>query len=95
MHIAAMNPPYTQRSDVPADALEKERAAIAESIQGKPPQIVEKIVTGKLNRWYSEVVLVDQPFVKEEKKSVGQFLNGVAPGLTVKRFLRYQVGDEA
>lgn len=93
MHVTAMNPPYTQRADVPADQVERKRAESTEGAQGKPAEIVEKIVTGKLKRWYGDIVLVDQPFVKEEKKSVGQVLNAVTPGLTVSRFARFAVGD--
>ena len=78
MHIAAMNPPYLRRADVDAAAVEEERARAAEEAKGKPPQIIEKIVAGKLDRWYAEVVLLDQPFVKDDKHSVGQVLANAA-----------------
>jgi len=92
MHIAAMNPPYLRRADVDAAAVEEERARAAEEAKGKPAQIIEKIVAGKLDRWYAEVVLLDQPFVKDDKHSVGQVLANAAAGLTVTQFHRFQVG---
>jgi elongation factor Ts len=92
MHIAAMRPMYTRREDVDEALVRQEREIAAEQAKGKPENIIEKIVTGKLNRWYSEIVLLEQPFVKEDKKSVGQMLMGVGPELTVSSFLRYEVG---
>lgn len=92
MQIAAMRPRVTRREEVPADEIAREKAASLEEIKGKPPQIAEKIVTGKLERWFSEFVLLEQPFVKDDKHSVGAMLNNVSKGLTVNRFVRYQVG---
>jgi len=92
MHIAAMNPAALRREDVDPAEVEKERQVYAEEAKGKPEQIVEKIVAGKLGRWFSEFVLLEQPFVKDDKKSVGQMLMGVSPKLTVNRFLRFGVG---
>lgn len=92
MHIAAMNPPCTRREEADPKEIERQKAVFAEQAKGKPEPIVEKIVNGKLNRWYSEFVLLEQPFVKDDKKSVGEVLKAVAPDLTVTRFLRYDVG---
>ncbi|MFH1745658.1 MAG: translation elongation factor Ts [Planctomycetota bacterium] len=92
MHIAAMRPQCTRREQVDAESVEKERQLAIEQAQGKPENIIEKIVTGKLNRWYSEIVLLEQPFVKDDKQSVGQMLMGVAPELTVQDYLRFEVG---
>lgn len=94
MHIAAMNPPCLKREDAPAAEVEEQKAAFLEEAKGKPPQIAEKIVDGKLNRWYSEFVLLEQPFAKDDKKSVTEVLKEVAPDLTVTRFIRYQVGQK-
>ena len=94
MHIAAMRPGCTRREEVDPQLVENERRIAAEQAQGKPENIIEKIVEGKLNRWYSEFVLLEQAFVKEEKQSVGQMLTAAVPDLTVKRFLRYEVGQE-
>jgi elongation factor Ts len=92
MHIAAMNPPCLRREDADPKEVEQQRAIFAEEAKGKPEPIVEKIVNGKLNRWYSEFVLLDQPFVKDDKKSVAQALKAASPDLTIARFVRYEVG---
>ncbi len=92
MHIAALNPACTRREEADPKEVEQQKALFAEEAKGKPEPIVEKIVNGKLNRWYSEFVLLEQLFVKDDKKSVAQVLKAVAPDLTVTRFLRYEVG---
>ena len=92
MHIAALNPPCLRRDDADPKEVEQQKAAFAEEAKGKPEQIVEKMVGGKMNRWYSEFVLLDQPFVKDDKQSVEQVLKAIAPDLTIARFIRYEVG---
>ena len=92
MHIAAMKPKAASRDEVPTADIERERANFAEEAKGKPAPVVEKMVSGKLSRWFSEFVLLEQPFVKDDKKSVGDMLKGINPNLTVKRFTRYEVG---
>jgi len=92
MHIAAMNPACVRREEADPEEVAAQRAVYAEEARGKPEPIVEKIVGGKLNRWYSEFVLLEQPFVKDDKKSVGQVLKAISPELTVTRFLRFEVG---
>jgi elongation factor Ts len=93
MHITARNPVSARREDVPADVVEKERdIARAQAAQtGKPANIVDKIAEGKLKTWFAENVLVEQPFVKDTSKSVGEVLK--AAGLNVVRFVRYKVGE--
>jgi elongation factor Ts len=91
--IVAMKPKYLRREDVPADVVEKE-SRIAEQItrdEGKPEKIIPKIVAGRLNRFYADVVLLEQAFVKEPKKTVKQVLdeNGVA----VRGFAHFQAGQ--
>jgi elongation factor Ts len=91
--VAAMRPLYTTRDDVPADEVEKERR-IAEQItrdEGKPEQAIAKIVEGRVNSYFKDVVLVEQPFVKEQKKTIKQVL--AASGVTVRGFARFQVGQ--
>jgi elongation factor Ts len=91
--IAAMRPLYTTRGDVPADVVEKERR-IAEQItrdEGKPEQAVPKIVEGRLNSYFKEVVLTEQAFVKDQKTTIKQVL--AQAGLTVTGFARFQVGQ--
>jgi elongation factor Ts len=92
MQIAAMKPAYLTRDEVPADVVEKERS-IAEATsreEGKPEQAIAKITEGRLNGFYKEVVLLDQPSVTDSKKSVKAVLD--AAGVEVKRFARFEVG---
>jgi elongation factor Ts len=91
--VAAMRPQYATRDDVPADVVEKERR-IAEQItreEGKPEQAIPKIVDGRVNAFFKDVVLVEQPFVKEQKKSIKQVL--AEANVTVRGFARFQVGQ--
>jgi len=91
--IAAMRPLYTKREDVPADVVEKERR-IAEQItrdEGKPEQAIPKIVEGRLNAYFKDVVLTEQAFVKDQKTTIKQVLAG--SGVTVTGFARFQVGQ--
>jgi elongation factor Ts len=92
MQVAAMRPSYVSRDEVPADVVEKERE-IAEATareEGKPEQALPKIVEGRLNGFFKEVALLDQPSVQESKKSVKAVLDEA--GVTVKRFARFEVG---
>jgi elongation factor Ts len=91
--VAAMRPLYTTRDDVPAEVVEKERR-IAEQItreEGKPEQAIPKIVEGRVNAFLKDVVLVEQPFVKDPKKTIKQVL--ADSGVTVQGFARFQVGQ--
>ncbi len=91
--VAAMRPLYTTREDVPADVVEKERR-IAEQItrdEGKPEQAIGKIVDGRLNAYFKDVVLTEQAFVKDPKATIKQVLGH--SGVTVKGFARFQVGQ--
>ncbi len=99
MHIAAANPTHLRREDVPADALEKERdifqAQFAES--GKPAEVVAKIVEGKLNSFYEQIVLLDQPSVRDPKTTIGELVRAtiakLGENISVARFSRFKVGD--
>ena len=91
--VAAMRPLYTKREDVPADVVEKERR-IAEQItrdEGKPEQAIPKIVDGRLNAYFKDVVLTEQAFVKDQKTAIKQVL--ARSGVTVTGFARFQVGQ--
>jgi elongation factor Ts len=93
MQVAAMRPKYTTREEVPAETVEDERR-IAEATareEGKPEQALSKIVEGRLNGFFKDVVLVDQASVQESKKSVGAVLNQA--GVAVTRFARFEVGE--
>ena len=92
MQVAAMRPQYVSRDEVPADVVAKERE-IAEATareEGKPEQAIAKITEGRLNGFFKEVALLDQPSVQESKKSVKAVLDEA--GITVKRFARFEVG---
>jgi elongation factor Ts len=101
LHIAAADPRYVRREDVPADVLEKEkeiyRAQFADS--GKPAPVVEKIVEGKLGSYYSQVVLVDQPSVRDPNVTVSQLIAQASAktgeNIAVSRFARFKVGEQA
>jgi elongation factor Ts len=92
MQIAAMRPQYVSRDEVPADVVAKERE-IAEATareEGKPEQAIGKISEGRLNGFFKDVALLDQPSVQDSKKTVKAVLD--AAGVTVKRFARFEVG---
>ncbi|RAY12487.1 elongation factor Ts [Actinomadura craniellae] len=91
--IAAMAPKYLTRDDVPAEAIEKERA-LAEQItrdEGKPEQAIPKIVEGRVNAYFKDFVLVEQAFVKDNKKTIAKVLQEA--GVSVRRFARFKVGQ--
>lgn len=94
MHVAAMAPQAVTREQMPADLVAKEEEIAREQIRasGKPDNLIDKILMGKMKRWYSERVLLEQPFVKDDKKTVGKILE--AAGIKVTSFTRLQVGQE-
>ncbi len=93
MHIAASRPMCVSEEEVPEEVLEKEKEILTAQAQdsGKPPEIVEKMVQGRLKKFLSEVTLLGQPFVKDPDKSVGKLLKEA--GARVRRFLRFEVGE--
>jgi elongation factor Ts len=103
MHVAATEPRYVSREDVTADALEKEReiaraqAANDPKNANKPAQVIDKIVEGRLNKFYEEAVLLDQPFVKDPTKTVGELVTDkvakTGEKITIRRFTRYKMGE--
>jgi len=100
MHIAAANPPYVKREDIPEDAIEREKAIYAEQVANKPPQVVEKIIEGKLEKFYADNCLVDQVFVKDpdQKKKIKDLIvekiSKVGENIVIKRFVRFQLGEK-
>lgn len=96
LHVAAANPRYLKSDDVPADELKAEREIYAKQVVDKPAQIVDKIVDGKVKKFYQEICLLDQGFVKEPKQSIQALLDetGKTLGdtLSIRRFTRYQIG---
>lgn len=98
MHIAAMSPQYLDRSAVPADVVEAAKAEFRKNVPpGKPADVAEKIVEGKLNKWYEEHVLLDQPFVKDDSLSVNDLINAAVGSLgeniKVRRFTKFALGE--
>jgi elongation factor Ts len=94
MHIAASKPEYVRREDVPAEVVERERQVLADLTrnEGKPEAAIPKIVEGRLGKFYERACLVDQPYVREPGKTVGQVLSEA--GLEARRFTLYVVGQE-
>ena len=103
MHVAATEPRYVSREEVPADALEKEREIARAQAKNdpknasKPDQVIDKIVEGRLNKFYEESVLLDQPFVKDPAKTVGELVTEkvakTGEKITIRRFARYKMGE--
>ena len=93
MHVAAMRPLYLNRDEVPEDVLNHEKEIIKEQAinEGKPADIAEKMVIGRVNKYYKEVCLVEQEFIKDSDKSVEQFVK--ANNGTIKKMIRYEVGE--
>ena len=96
LQIAAANPLFVSRDQVPEADLAKEREIAAAQVQGKPPAAVQKIVEGKLDKYYSTICLLDQPFVKLPEKTVKEILTEkiqkIGENIQIRRFTRYQLG---
>ncbi|MBQ7393426.1 MAG: elongation factor Ts [Lentisphaeria bacterium] len=90
IHIAAFNPRYICSKCVPADVIEHEKEIAKAQLAGKPENIIEKIVMGKINKWFTEVCLVDQPWIDDGKTCISK----LKPNMTVKRFVRWEIGEE-
>ena len=97
MQVAATNPICLVRAEAPAATLKREKAIYREEVKGKPENIVEKIIQGKLDKFYQTNCLLEQPFIKDDKKSVQQLVSEVAKKINdtiqVKRFVRFQLGE--
>ncbi|OAM90235.1 translation elongation factor Ts [Termitidicoccus mucosus] len=96
LQIAAASPLYVSRDEVPEAAIAAERDIATAQVQGKPPAAIQKIVEGKLEKYYSTVCLLDQPFVKNPDKSIKEMVTEkiatIGENITVRRFTRYQLG---
>jgi elongation factor Ts len=99
MHIAAASPQYVRREDVPGDVLERERSIYREQVKDKPAQVVDKIVDGKLNSFYEQVCLLDQPSIRDPKQTIGQLIQAaiakLGENISINRFVRLKVGESA
>jgi len=96
LHIASAAPRFVSRDDVPKDEVERERAVLEAQTreEGKPEQAWPKIIEGKLNGFFKTVALVEQPFVKDNKQTVGGLVKTLGPDATVRRFARVKIGEE-
>lgn len=100
MHIAATNPTCVRREDLSSEVIEKEKMIYASQVENKPPQVVEKIVTGKLEKFYTDTCLMDQIFVKdpEGKKKIKDLVTDkvakLGENIVIKRFVRFQLGEK-
>ena len=100
MHVAALNPVAVRREEVAPGLADSERRIYADQVkaEGKPEAMVEKIVDGKMNKWYSENVLLEQPYVKDDKKSVGDLIQEaiakMGENIQVRRFAKFRLGQD-
>lgn len=99
MQVAASNPLYVAREDVPEESIEKEKEIYRSQITGKPANVVEKIVEGKLEKYFSDVCLIEQPYIKDPnlriKDLVTQLIATIGENIQVRRFARFEVGEKA
>jgi elongation factor Ts len=101
MHIAAASPQYVRREDVPVDVLERERGIYRAQMEGqnKPPNVVDKIVEGKLNSFFEQVCLLDQPSIRDPKMTIGQVVQAaiakLGENISIARFVRFKLGESA
>ena len=97
MHIAAAFPKYLDKTTVPPAVIASEREIFAKQVAGKPANIIEKIVDGKMKKFYEQVCLVDQAFIKDQDQTISALVKAksaeLGDGIAIKRFARYQVGE--
>ncbi len=99
MHIAAANPQYVRREEVPTDSLEKEKEVLrAQALnEGKPEKIVDRMVEGRVEKYYKEICLMEQPYVKDPDKTIGDLIGEatatIGEKITIRRFVRYERGE--
>jgi elongation factor Ts len=103
MHIAAVDPKYTNRDEVPAEVVQKEREILMDQLKNdpknanKPAEVLEKIIEGRIAKFYEETVLVDQPFVKDPGKTIGELvaekISSIKENIAIRRFTRYKMGE--
>lgn len=100
LHIAAMNPRYLTADDVPSEELDRELAVLRNQAlaEGKPEAIVDKIVAGRMSKFYGEFCLLDQPFVKDDKQTIQDLITNAisttGENIKINRFVRYELGEE-
>jgi len=99
LQVVGASPRYVRREDVPAELVEREKNVYREQVKGKPENVIEKILDGKLNDFYSKICLLEQPWIKDDKKRVGDLVTEAVgklkENITVARFVRFEVGESA
>jgi elongation factor Ts len=97
MHVAAAQPRWVTREEVPSEVVDRERAIYAEQVKGKPENVLEKIVTGKLDKFYAENCLMEQAFIKDPDRTIEQLrtdlVGVIGENVEVRRFVRFQLGE--
>lgn len=103
MHIAASDPRYVNRTEVPADVIQKEREILMEQLKAdpknsnKPAEVLEKIIEGRIGKFYEESVLLDQAFVKDPSRTIGDLvtdkISSIKENISIRRFTRYKMGE--
>ena len=98
MQVAATSPKYVSMENVPAELVAKEKKILAEQVKDKPPQIVDKILEGKMEDFYKQICLIEQPYVKDPSQTVGELVKSMnaklGENLVVRRFVRLELGEE-
>jgi elongation factor Ts len=98
LHIAAANPKYLSREDVPEALIAKEKDIAADQVRGKPANIVDKIVEGKIEKIFSDLCLLEQTFIKDDSKTINDVVKGkiaeLGENIVIRRFVRYATGEE-
>jgi len=103
MHIAAVDPKFANRTEVPSDILDKEREILRDQLKNdpknasKPDDVLNKIIEGRIGKYFEENVLLDQPFVKDPSKTIGELITekiaSIKENITIRRFTRYKMGE--
>ncbi len=99
MQVVAARPQYLSREDVPPEVLEREKEILRTQLadSGKPEHIIERIIEGKLNKWFEEVCLLEQPFIKDEEKTIEELIKEhiarLGENIVIRRFARFEVGE--
>ena len=97
MHIAAAQPLYVSSDEVPSDYIEKEKEIFKEQLKDKPDNVVDKILEGKVSKMMTEICLLDQPYIKDDKKSIRDYLTEtiarIGENIVIRRFTRYVLGE--
>ncbi len=98
MQIAASAPAYVSRETVPKSTVDREKEILKEQVKGKPKKVMDKIIEGRLGKFYSEVCLMDQPFIKDDKITIKEYLGSligkIGENIVVRRFVRFHVGED-